>query len=129
MHNTMEYIQNVMMEHIQYAKMKNKIYNMKKFKVPIYAKIKAKKALKLRSSLPESRKFGLNKEEANNLGINSGVERAKQLIRSKSISLKDAKRVCAFYNRFKNCKTFKCEGSHDLWGGRKFERKVCKELR
>lgn len=92
--------------------------------IPKYAKSKALNALKKRESLPEYKKFGLDKDEANKLKINSGVERAKQIIRSESLPLEDAKRVAAFYNRFKNCHTPKCEGAIDLWGGRQFGKKL-----
>lgn len=92
------------------------------YKIPSYAKEDAKEALELRKSLPKSEQFGLTKEEAMALGINSGVERAKQIIRSNKLSKEDAKRVAAFYSRFKNCRTPKCEGSIKLWGGRRFGR-------
>lgn len=100
-----------------------------RLKVPKHAKISAKKGLKLRSSLPKSKRFGIDKNQAKKLGIASGVERAKQLIRSKSISYTDANKVCNFGNRFKNCKTSKCEGAHLIWGGRKFEKKACKFIK
>ena len=93
-------------------------------KIPKYAKQYARKALEKRDKLQDYKKFGLDKEEAKVLGINSGVERAKQIIRSNKLSKEDTKRVAAFYNRFKNCKTEKCEGAIDLWGGRKFGRKL-----
>lgn len=102
---------------------------MAKFKVTEQAKRKAKNALEKRSKLPKSKQFGITKKEAKKLGINSGVERAKQIIRSKNIPEKDAKRVCAFYQRFKNCKTEKCEGSLDLWGGRSWSKRICSQLK
>lgn len=88
------------------------------------AKKKAARALKLRKSLPKSKKFGLDKQQAKKLGINSGVERAKQIVRSKSLLLDDAKAVSRFYNRFRNCRTKNCEGAIDLWGGRDFGKKA-----
>jgi len=48
------------------------------------------------------------------------VARAEQLLNSKTITEKDAKNIIAFYNRFKNCRTKKCEGAINLWGGRRF---------
>ena len=95
-----------------------------KLKVTQQAKAKARLALEERRSLPNSRKFGLDKRQASSLGINSGVERAKQIVRSKSLNMRDAERVAAFYNRFKNCRTPKCNGAINLWGGRKFGRKA-----
>lgn len=92
--------------------------------IPNYAKSRAANALKKRESLPSYKKFGLDKKEASKLRINSGVERAKQIIREDSLDKEDAKRVAAFYNRFKNCNTPKCEGAIDLWGGRKFGKKL-----
>jgi hypothetical protein len=97
---------------------------LKRLRITNQAKQKARMALKERERLPKSRKFGLNKSQANKLGINSGVERAKQIIRSKSLPIKDAKRVASFYQRFKNCKTPKCEGAINLWGGRSFGRRA-----
>jgi len=92
----------------------------KKLLIPQYAKDKAEEALVLRKQLPESRKFGIDKQEADKLGINSGVERAKQIARNTHLSDSDTRRVAAFYQRFKNCTTPKCEGAIDLWGGRRF---------
>lgn len=95
------------------------------FPVTKKAKNKAKKALFLRSTLPESKKFGLDKKEAKGMGINSGVERARQLSRSDAISYNDAERVAAFYQRNKNKKrTQKVQGSIDLWGGDDYGKKA-----
>ena len=99
-----------------------------KFQIPQYAKIKAQEALNERKSLPNYKKFGLDKDEAKVLGINSGVERAKQIIRSNKLSKEDAERVIAFYSRFKNCNTPKCEGAINLWGGRKFARSLKSQI-
>jgi len=99
---------------------------MKKLNVTNLAKIAAKDALNKRKSLPKSKHFGLGIEEARRQGIVSGVGRAKQLIRSDTISCNDAKRVAAFYQRFKNRSSPKVEGSLDLWGGRDFGRKAVK---
>lgn len=93
-------------------------------KIPEYAKQDAKNSLELRDKLPNYKKFGLTKEEARIIGVNSGVERAKQIIRSHYLSEDDARKVAAFYARFKNCKTDKCEGAIDLWGGRRFGNKL-----
>lgn len=92
----------------------------KKIKIPKYAKKEAKEGLEER----KSNKAGLTKEEANRKGIDSGVERAKQLIRNKYLGEEDAKKVARFYNRFKGCKTSRCETAIKLWGGRKFGKKM-----
>lgn len=97
---------------------------MARIKITPRARAAARKALRSRRKLPKSRKFGLDKKQAKKLGINSGVERARQIIRSKSLSEEDARRVAAFYQRFKGCRTPKCEGAIDLWGGREFGRRA-----
>ena len=89
-------------------------------RIPSYAKNKAREGLDERRSLPQSRRFGIDKSEANRLGIASGVERARQIIRNKTLPESDGKKVARFYSRFKNCDTTKCEGSLKLWGGRRF---------
>lgn len=91
-----------------------------RLKIPKYAKEEARRALELRRSLPASKKFGITNNEAKKLGIASGVERAKQIMQRKYLPQSDTKRVAAFYQRFKGCKTPKCEGAIGLWGGRKF---------
>jgi hypothetical protein len=97
-------------------------------KIPVYAKREAEQWLKIRDTLPKSKQFGIDKSEASKLGINSGVERAKQIIKESHLPMKDAKRVAAFYDRFKNCTTFKCEGAIGIWGGRKFGKKLSRML-
>lgn len=91
-----------------------------KINIPTYAKNKAREGLIER----RKNKAGLDRKEAKKLGINSGVERAKQIIRNKELSVKDAKRVGAFYDRFKNCRTKRCETALKLWGGRRFARSM-----
>lgn len=100
-----------------------------KINIPEYAKQEAKKGLELRKSLPRSKQYGLTEEEAEVLGIKSGVERAKQIIKNNYLTKDDAKRIVAFYSRFKKCDTPKCKGSIKLWGGRKFGKKLTKKLR
>lgn len=86
----------------------------------MYAKQSAKDGLNER----RFNKAGLTKQQADKLNINSGVERAKQIIRSKTLSESDGKRVKAFYSRFRNCKTPRCETAIKLWGGRRFGRSL-----
>lgn len=86
------------------------------------AKKAAKRGLKNREKFSDPP--GLTKSEAKKAGIASGVERAKQLIRSKTLSLEDAKHVARFYQRFKNKRTPRAECAIDLWGGRDFGRKA-----
>lgn len=91
-------------------------------RIPITAKNDARRALRER----QKNGAGLTKQEADRLGINSGVERARQIIRNKSLPSADALRVAAFYQRFKHCNTPRCETAIDLWGGRNFGRKAVK---
>lgn len=96
--------------------------------IPPYAKKRAEEALSVRERLPRYLRYGIEKEQAAQTGITSGVERAKQLMKSKYLNENDAKRVAAFYNRFKGRKSFKVEGALNLWGGRKFGEYVVKKL-
>ena len=91
-----------------------------RLKIPVHAKNAARLALKIRESLPQSRRFGITKEQAGRLGIASGVERAKQIMRSSSLAWADAVRVARFYQRFKNKQGLRAQGAIDLWGGRQF---------
>ena len=88
----------------------------KKIKVPFYAKIAAKQGLKER----KVNKAGLNKEQAQKLGIFSGVERAKQILRNKYLFEKDLKQIASFYLRFRNQKSKRAQTAIKLWGGRRF---------
>lgn len=101
---------------------------MNKIKIPQYAKENAKRGLFLNSQLPKSRKAGLTVREARNYGINSGRKRARQLIKARFISLKDAKSIRNFLTRFQNCKTEKCEIAILLWGGREFRPYLIREI-
>jgi len=91
-----------------------------RIEIPKFAKITSRKALKLRQSLPVSKRFGLTSEEAKRFGVTSGVNRAIQISKRKYISEFDAEKVISFHNRFKNCKTPKCKGAINLWGGKLF---------
>lgn len=92
---------------------------VKKLLIPFYAKVKAREALEFNRKYPKEA-VGLNKTQAKKLGIDSGIERAKQIIDFKYLSFNDAKKVAAFYNRFKNINTVRGEMAINLWGGRKF---------
>jgi hypothetical protein len=91
-------------------------------RLPIHehAREAARKALNERSQLNNSQKFGLDKRQADKLGIASGVERAKQIIRNDTLPEEDGRKVARFYSRFKNKRGKRAEGALDLWGGRKF---------
>jgi hypothetical protein len=97
-----------------------------RLKVTKLAKERAKVALESRRRLPNSKKYGLDSKEAQRLGINSGVERAKQLIRSKYVSYEDAKRICAFKRHLVKNPSQRRQGAIGLWGGEKFIMKACK---
>jgi len=99
----------------------------KMLKIPKYAKQTAREALELRQSLPKSKKFGIDKQQARQLGINSGVERAKQIINDKYMPIEDVKRVCAFGRWLGRERTQKVQGAIDLWGGEKFIKQACKK--
>ena len=101
---------------------------MARIKVPLLAKEEARNGLRYNRSVPDSKKVGLSKSEASELGINSGIQRAKQLIRSKTISEEDARAVARFYQRFRNCRTKRCEVAISLWGGRKFGRDLANKF-
>lgn len=93
---------------------------IRKILIPGHAKRAAQEGLKLRASLPKSQKFGLSPEEARRLNVDSGVTRARRIINNRYMYEWEVMKVAAFWSRFRNCKTPKCEGSHLLWGGRKF---------
>jgi len=87
-----------------------------KIRIPQYAKQSAKQGLFER----KSNGAGLSIKQAQSLGIFSGVQRARQLIKNKFLKEKDAKAVARFYNRFRNKKTPRVETALKLWGGRRF---------
>lgn len=93
-----------------------------RIKIPYYVKKAAVESLRER----EINKAGLTKSKAQKLGIFSGVERAKQIIRNKYLKEDDLKAIARFYLRFRNCKTKKCETAIKLWGGRRFGRLLAK---
>lgn len=92
---------------------------MQRLRIPAYAKNQAREGLRERRELPKSRRFGLDREQARREGVYSGVERARNILRKRSLSLQEAKRVSAF-SRFLNKKSERAEGAIKLWGGRRF---------
>ena len=93
-----------------------------KIKIPFYAKKSAAQGLRER----EINKAGLTKSKAQKLGVFSGIERAKQIIRNKYLKEEDLKAIARFYLRFRRCKTKKCETAIKLWGGRRLGRLMAK---
>ncbi len=98
-----------------------------KYLIPKYAKNQARQALEERNSLPKSKRFGLDKTQANKLGIASGVERAKQLVRNKHLNESDAKKVARF-SRFNNKTGERAKGAIKLWGGKRFINKLNNQI-
>ena len=94
----------------------------RRIKIPYYAKLNARLGLEER----KENRAGLTKKEAKKLGVNSGVERAKQIIRSKYLYEDDLKSVARFYLRFRNKKTKRSETALKLWGGRRFGKLLAK---
>jgi hypothetical protein len=92
--------------------------------IPQYAKEAARKALVLREGFPKPP--GLTREEAARIGINSGVERAKQLIRERELGEYDLMSMRRFYARFRNYHTPRAEVAIMLWGGRRFLERISK---
>lgn len=97
---------------------------MTRYIIPKYAKLEAARGLKER----RKNKAGMTKAQAENLGIQSGIERANQLIANKTISDKDARSVARFYQRFRRIKTQRVETALRLWGGRDFGRMLAKKF-
>ena len=87
-------------------------------KIPQYAKAAAAEGLRAREMFPK--KPGLDAQQAAKLGINSGVERAKQIVREEYLEDYDLQSMRRFYARFRNRHTPRAEVAILLWGGRKF---------
>jgi len=94
----------------------------KRLRVPVYAKLEAKKGLQER----KRNSAGLTLKQAKKFKVFSGVERAKQIIRNKYLDESDLKSIARFYLRFRNCKTPRCETALKLWGGRRFGKLLAK---
>ena len=90
----------------------------KKLKIPYYAKIAARKGLQER----KDNQAGLTPKQARMMGITSGVDRARQILRNKSLSEKNLKAIARFYLRFRGRRTKRTETAIKLWGGRRFGR-------
>lgn len=103
---------------------------------PAAARKLAAEALKVRASLPVSRRGGLTTQQAGKLGIGSGVARARDIVAGKSL---DAKQIVRFFDRFRGriaseksagktmaeSKTLQADG---LWGGEAMERAARKAV-
>lgn len=94
----------------------------RRIKIPFYAKVEAKKGLFLRKKYGG----GLTKQEASLLGIDSGVERAKQLIRNTYMYEPDLKATARFWIRFRRRKTMRSKVARLLWGGDRWGRLLYK---
>lgn len=99
-----------------------------RYYVPLYARKAAIRGLKLRAKSSKSKKAGLTASEAKKLGIQSGVVRAVQLSRNKTISESDAKSIARFWARWKNQRTPKVEQSFLLWGSRRYGRALYNKI-
>tara|TARA_Y100000004_G_scaffold85075_1_gene95489 strand:- start:5339 stop:5617 length:279 start_codon:yes stop_codon:yes gene_type:complete len=85
-----------------------------KYPVYKYAKQKSKEALEWNKKQPRSKR----------VGTLIGRVRARQLIRDDFVTEATAKRIVAFYDRFKGCGTERCEQALNLWGGRKYGKRL-----
>ena len=75
-----------------------------RIKIPLYAK---------RAALQ-----GLNNKKIMSLKL--GRRKAKQLIESNSIGLKQINNIIRYYQQYKNCRSKRCELAIKLCGGRRF---------
>tara|TARA_Y100000004_G_scaffold163292_2_gene192559 strand:- start:6864 stop:7148 length:285 start_codon:yes stop_codon:yes gene_type:complete len=91
---------------------------MRRYKIPQYAKLKASEAITWNKSVSKSRR----------VGTIVGRRRATQLLKNEYIDFDTAKRIVAFYKRFRGCKTERCEQAINLWGGRRFGRELSKKI-
>jgi hypothetical protein len=91
-------------------------------KIPQYAKDAAAEGLRARELFPKPP--GLTAEQAGKLGISSGVERAKQIIREEGLTDADLQSMRRFYARFRNYHTPRAEVAIMLWGGRRFLERI-----
>ncbi len=80
----------------------------KRLKIPIYAKLEIREALRI------------IKKSKRKLPIFSNLSKAKQLARNKYLFEKEARRIMAVYLRLRKYKLFKTDIIIKLNGGRKF---------
>lgn len=92
---------------------------MKRYKVPLYAKAAARRALNWNSQQPKSKR----------VGTASGLRRARQLINNDYIDRSTAIKIAAFYARFKHQKTIRAEQALNLWGGRRYGLTLTNQLK
>lgn len=97
---------------------------------PKAAQATAKRALEVRAELPKSKRAGLTTQEAGQLGIGSGVARARDIANGNDV---DAQQVVNFFNRHggnidkaeaagKGLEDSKAIQAGALWGGAAMER-------
>ena len=91
---------------------------MRRYKVPQYAKLKAAEAIAWNKNAPKSRR----------VGTIVGRRRATQLLKNDYIDYNTAKRIVAFYKRFRGQKTERVEQALNLWGGRRFGKELSKKI-
>lgn len=115
--------------HLRTSKRGRKFRAGRGMRIPTYAKRAAKRGLELRKRLPKSKKFGITQEQASRLGIQSGITRARRIIKNEQMPEWEVRKVARFGQRFRGCTTPKCEGAHLIWGGRKFERKAVAQVK
>jgi len=112
------------MTKVKVRKTKAKKLNPKRIKIPLSTKKLVRRTLELRKLLPRSKQFGLDISKADKLAIRSGIKQGIKLIRKTYLTKAEAIPYVRFYNRFRNCKTFKCKGALNLWGGQIFLRRL-----
>lgn len=95
-------------------------------RIPSHARSAARMGLRERKRF--SRRPGLTRAQARKAGVQSGVVRARQIIRNKTLSKAQARSVGRFYDRFKNQRTPRAEVALKLWGGRRFARSLSKKF-
>ena len=98
-----------------------------RLKIPSYAKAAAAEGLRARELFPK--KPGLDAAQAAKLGINSGVERAKQIVREAYLEEHDLRSMSRFYARFQNQHSPRAEVAILLWGGRRFLERVQEHMK
>jgi hypothetical protein len=104
---------------------------------PKAAQATAKRALEVRAELPKSKRAGLTTQEAGQLGIGSGVARARDIANGSDV---DAQQVANFFSRHggniakaeaagKDMESSKAIQAGALWGGKTMERAALAALK